>query len=244
MGIRFFCPNGHSLNVKSELAGKIGFCPKCNVRMLIPMESTRASGERINKDKRNLAKACPIEPSDDSNNQKNQGKSEFSVSPVEDIIRQVTDSGAEYEDFDSNNSSSDMLFDNPKLLWYARTQDGQEYGPATGDVFKEWIKQRRIGPLMPVWRQDWENWQEAGKVFPEIKELFERSEPYVPVKNEALAGKNNKENEQMFSNERTKGAIERLKLRQKKAVSYFWIICGLIAFSLTLLIVLIIVLLR
>jgi hypothetical protein len=43
MGIRFFCPNGHKLNVKSHLAGKVGYCPECNVRMMIPMESTRSS---------------------------------------------------------------------------------------------------------------------------------------------------------------------------------------------------------
>ncbi len=47
MGIRFFCPNGHSLNVRAELAGEIGFCPKCQVRMLIPTESMRLSGEKF-----------------------------------------------------------------------------------------------------------------------------------------------------------------------------------------------------
>ena len=45
MGIRFYCPKGHKLNVKSELAGKIGICPKCGERMLIPLISTRKSGE-------------------------------------------------------------------------------------------------------------------------------------------------------------------------------------------------------
>ncbi len=45
MGIRFFCPNGHKLNVKAELAGKVGICPKCGERMLIPLISTRKSGE-------------------------------------------------------------------------------------------------------------------------------------------------------------------------------------------------------
>ncbi|GHT18896.1 hypothetical protein FACS1894189_7290 [Planctomycetales bacterium] len=43
MGIRFFCPNGHKLNVKSYLAGKVGYCPECNVRMTIPMESVQSS---------------------------------------------------------------------------------------------------------------------------------------------------------------------------------------------------------
>jgi hypothetical protein len=39
MGIRFFCPNGHRLNVKSFLAGKRGVCPDCGIGLEIPMES-------------------------------------------------------------------------------------------------------------------------------------------------------------------------------------------------------------
>src|SRR5439155_9950424 len=39
MGIKFHCPNGHKLNVKSFLAGKKGVCPKCGTRMRIPTAS-------------------------------------------------------------------------------------------------------------------------------------------------------------------------------------------------------------
>lgn len=39
MGIRFFCPQGHRLNVKSFLAGKRGVCPDCGAAVNIPMES-------------------------------------------------------------------------------------------------------------------------------------------------------------------------------------------------------------
>lgn len=39
MGIRFFCPQGHRLNVKSFLAGKRGVCPDCGTSVEIPMES-------------------------------------------------------------------------------------------------------------------------------------------------------------------------------------------------------------
>ena len=38
MGIRFSCPNGHKLNVKAELAGRKGICPKCGVSVHIPQE--------------------------------------------------------------------------------------------------------------------------------------------------------------------------------------------------------------
>lgn len=39
MGIRFSCPNGHSLHVKSFLAGKLGICPHCGAKFQIPEES-------------------------------------------------------------------------------------------------------------------------------------------------------------------------------------------------------------
>jgi hypothetical protein len=50
MGIRFFCPQGHKLNVKSFLAGKTGFCPHCNAKVAIPLTSTRDSSKTSEKD--------------------------------------------------------------------------------------------------------------------------------------------------------------------------------------------------
>jgi hypothetical protein len=38
MGIRFLCPNGHKLNVKSFLAGKRAICPDCGARVVVPSE--------------------------------------------------------------------------------------------------------------------------------------------------------------------------------------------------------------
>ena len=43
MGIRFYCPNGHKLNVKSFQAGRQGICPFCGMSVEIPVESTRQS---------------------------------------------------------------------------------------------------------------------------------------------------------------------------------------------------------
>src|SRR5689334_3664855 len=36
MGIRFLCPNGHKLNVKTFLAGKRAICPDCGARVVVP----------------------------------------------------------------------------------------------------------------------------------------------------------------------------------------------------------------
>jgi hypothetical protein len=44
MGIRFYCPNGHRLNVKDFLAGKRGICPHCEARFRIPQASEIPQG--------------------------------------------------------------------------------------------------------------------------------------------------------------------------------------------------------
>lgn len=47
MGIRFLCDAcGKKLNIKEELAGKKGRCPKCNAVIKIPAESTLESGSK------------------------------------------------------------------------------------------------------------------------------------------------------------------------------------------------------
>lgn len=45
MGIRFYCPNGHKLNVKSFQAGRRGICPYCGAKIIIPTQSTRKSSK-------------------------------------------------------------------------------------------------------------------------------------------------------------------------------------------------------
>ncbi|TWU06056.1 hypothetical protein [Stieleria varia] len=37
MSIEMTCPNGHELKIKDHWAGKTGRCPKCRVKMTVPM---------------------------------------------------------------------------------------------------------------------------------------------------------------------------------------------------------------
>ncbi len=49
MGIRFYCPNGHKLNVKEFQGGRKGICPYCGTKIQIPTESTRPPTERTRR---------------------------------------------------------------------------------------------------------------------------------------------------------------------------------------------------
>jgi len=61
MGIRFYCPNGHKLNVKAFQAGRRGICPYCGVSVLIPLESTRPPSKQTtgSSDEHDLDKPSP-----------------------------------------------------------------------------------------------------------------------------------------------------------------------------------------
>lgn len=66
MGIRFTCPNGHKLHVKTFLAGKRGVCPNCGARFLIPaaQEGQEAANIRsVAAATSPLPPAAPIEAS-------------------------------------------------------------------------------------------------------------------------------------------------------------------------------------
>jgi hypothetical protein len=39
MGIIAYCPRGHRMKVKDQLAGRKGICPECGTRFRIPQES-------------------------------------------------------------------------------------------------------------------------------------------------------------------------------------------------------------
>ena len=56
MGIRFTCPQGHPLHVKSELAGKRGVCPQCGAKVQIPADSLPPGGRA------GVGAEVPVEP--------------------------------------------------------------------------------------------------------------------------------------------------------------------------------------
>ena len=63
MGIRFNCPNGHKLNVKTFQAGRRGICPYCGTKFVIPTQSTRKSSKESRAALRAItASAAPVVP--------------------------------------------------------------------------------------------------------------------------------------------------------------------------------------
>ncbi len=198
MGICFFCPNGHPLNVKSDLAGKVGYCPKCRVKMRIPLQSMRDPHDKIytgqptaelvgshsSPDSNGEGEKHPTNENDNALDAQsaNIGKDFSQDSDNEKLdvsITGIDDSVLSRENEDVHSSENLMkgwkledLLGRREVLWYVISSEGQKYGPATGDILKKWVNERRIGPKMHLWCSLWKSSLEAGDIFPELIDLF------------------------------------------------------------------------
>ena len=241
MGIRFWCPNGHKLNVKTFQAGRRGICPYCGAKFQIPTESTRQPG----------AKDLAFEPQEHSVHEGGGG-----TPPGAAPVAQPPGHGPAAADAGGGGSSagtafpvqegpaplfsgeppgatgspapapgagpahdgpavplqgleglapagpsggpaagappagagqggytsapvapaspgaapapSDPLSQAPDVVWYVRPPTGGQFGPATGDVMRNWIAEGRVSPDSLVWREGWRDWQEASGVFDQL----------------------------------------------------------------------------
>jgi len=172
MGIRFFCPNGHKLNVKEHLAGKTGFCPECGVRLAIPYQSTRKSSRELHQEK--VGNESPPDvptpgptpaaffPEETPQQNAAENDQIYTTEAVPNPFPGVAPTATEP-------SIINPILQDQTVVWYVQSPGGEPYGPATGEVINTWIQERRIGPTMLVWREGWNNWMEANKVFPELE---------------------------------------------------------------------------
>lgn len=62
----------------------------------------------------------------------------------------------------------DPLSEAPNAVWYVRPASGGQFGPATNEIMRAWLKEGRIGPDSLVWREGWRDWKEASATFPQF----------------------------------------------------------------------------
>jgi hypothetical protein len=55
------------------------------------------------------------------------------------------------------------------MIWYVRPPTGGQFGPAAGQLMRTWLAEGRLSGDTLVWREGWRDWQEAGKVFPQLQ---------------------------------------------------------------------------
>lgn len=154
MGIRFRCPNGHKLNVKSFLAGKRGICPHCGVKVEIPDPATAAARRR----------------------------SPVTTVPAAGVAAESASAGPPAVKNGSHlhlprPAGVDPIGEAPHAVWFVRPPTGGQFGPASGDVMRTWVLEGRVTADSLVWREGWSDWQPAGPLFPGIASVA----PSTPV---------------------------------------------------------------
>ena len=157
MGIRFSCPNGHKLNVKSFQAGMRGVCPYCGAKFTIPTESSQTTSETTDEPEQTID-----EP------EQTLGEPETVVHPPlkESGPPEVRSQPAMTHR--AKKSGADPLGEDPDTVWYVRPPSGGQFGPAGADAMRTWLKEGRVTADSLVWREGWRDWAEAVTVFPKL----------------------------------------------------------------------------
>lgn len=226
MGIRFYCPNGHKLNVKAFQAGRRGICPYCGASVRIPLKSTRPSSKELRARRARgedvgpgegsppqggvaespaqpvaadpagaevapgpspvPSEAAPLAP-DPGPQASNGGSGQPFTSPEGEVTAftappsaspstpewgaprdQAAPPGAGEAVAEPEPVPEDPLATYPDVVWYVQPPSGGQFGPASADVMRTWLDEGRVGPDSLVWRNGWDDWQEAWRVFPEL----------------------------------------------------------------------------
>lgn len=201
MGIRFYCPKGHKLNVKEFQAGRRGICPYCSEKILIPTQSSRPSSKEERQARRAGTEAMSVKASSTSGTP-STGTAVAQVLPSRAIVEEelhlrdpegeAEPSTAVAESSSLNgfqtalqttpaepvgmispaNSVPDPLADSAEVVWYVRPPTGGQFGPAAPEIVRGWLAEGRISSDTLVWREGWRDWLEAGSVFPQLNPTY------------------------------------------------------------------------
>jgi hypothetical protein len=169
MGIRFFCPNGHKLNVKDFQAGQTGICPFCGVKMPIPLQSTRRSSKRRRSLQEGGGEAVGVLASQTAEGDSPIfAETKIGTVPAETKIERVP-ADTKIGRVPSNRvTSRDPLAEAGDAVWYVHPPSGGQFGPAAAELMRAWIAEGRISVDSLVWHEGWQNWRTAGRVFPQL----------------------------------------------------------------------------
>ena len=197
MGILFHCPDcERPLNVGSQFAGKPGICPNCRSSISVPIDSEIVKAEyqtRLNAWSRRQTESdanpeeidfvpCdsgqPVLSRNSERSTKTRSNSPAVVAPVVTvkpidvggIAAVATESQIVGDGLSARFSAGapNLLEDNGQAVWFVRPPSGGQFGPASAKLLRHWIQEGRITGDSYVWCEGWDNWQNAGEVFPEI----------------------------------------------------------------------------
>ncbi len=183
MAIRFQCETcKRPINVKQELAGRVGVCPHCRQQWPIP-ENSLLTPEAFRQARIDWFSANPGASSSHSQlsgirgaDTRQSGSPQVSVqtkSPGRMVVPAMEQEprGVRIvppKPVAPEIPGADPIADAPDALWYVRPPGGGQFGPASGALFRQWMEEGRVAGDAWLWRQGWEDWQQAVGSFPDL----------------------------------------------------------------------------
>lgn len=194
MGIVAFCPNGHRIKVKDDLAGKKGICPTCAAKFRIPKK-----GAQVGPESRGAATAPPIARLVSQDPHAAAALPEaFAIDEADTAAGadQTPDAAFGGPDFVLVVDEPDVdaapaqtppvetppvrarpvaappryhaaLDERPSLKWCFAVRGGAPSAPCDAAAMNAWLASGEASANHVVWREDWPDWRPLAEVFPQ-----------------------------------------------------------------------------
>ena len=174
MGIVAYCPQGHRVKVKVELAGRKGLCPTCGMKFRIPRAGDEIPGPTVVEPPpaaepggaaawptarivsidpavvAGLPRALPVEGPTGA------VQPRADVPPVSSAFAAVP-----------QRAWHPAIADRPDLAWSVAQPGGEPSPSLSADGMQEWLDARGWNGDEYVWRADWPQWLPFRQVFPD-----------------------------------------------------------------------------
>lgn len=150
MGIRFHCPNGHRLNVKSELAGKKAICPDCGARLVVPAAGAASAESSIHQ---GAAVGHPVAAD-------GAGESRIIAAAAPSVVLRHAVSPT-VQSNEAPRAVAASRQPRTVVVWYVRPASGGQFGPIDENELCAWIADGRVVADTYVWRAGWPDWMKA-----------------------------------------------------------------------------------
>ena len=192
MGIRFLCHHCKKrLNVKVKQAGEAGLCPHCNGSITVPLESTIPSrfgkqqpipyGRKRGEGEDSQISLQPVDEQATLDGMPAEQQQAATSRPIRGK-QQTFSNNIDFHDSDDSIDlflldkpgppktlgKIDPIAEAPDRIWYFRSRELGEKGPLKAKAMRSHLDRGEVTIGCIVWREDWEDWAPAEKVFPSL----------------------------------------------------------------------------
>lgn len=181
MGIVAFCPRGHRVKVKDELAGRKGICPRCQVRFRIPLLGSELPVARVLSLDPLAASRLPraeILGSDDLlraagvvvEQVAGGDGPDSEVMGCDDVPADAFETMDRDPQVEPGQTAAlhPAIAERPDLAWCVAVPGGKPSPPYSGEALQRWLQAGSATGQEVVWRADWPEWVPIRSVFPEF----------------------------------------------------------------------------